>query len=114
MYAGVEHLGRATVDFVDALIIVVEPTRRSLNTAGQIKKLAADIGLNKLWLVGNKVTANDSTFLQNQTPGLPILGFLPAEPAVLEADRQGIAVYDHVPALKQAAVDIATKLESAL
>ena len=43
MYAGVEHLGRATVDFVDAMIIVVEPTRRSLGTARQIKKLANDM-----------------------------------------------------------------------
>jgi CO dehydrogenase maturation factor len=33
MYAGVEHLGRATTDFVDAMIVVVEPTRRSLGTA---------------------------------------------------------------------------------
>ena len=40
MYAGVEHLGRATVDFVDAMIVVVEPTRRSLGTAAQIKSLA--------------------------------------------------------------------------
>ncbi len=114
MYAGVEHLGRATVDFVDALIIVVEPTRRSLNTAGQIKKLAADIGLNRLWLVGNKVAGKDHVFLQTHTPDLPILGFLPADPAVLEADRQGIAVYDHVPALKRAAGDIAAKLGSDL
>src|SRR5512143_2617280 len=38
MYAGVEHLGRATVDFVDALLIVAEPTRRSLGTAAQIKQ----------------------------------------------------------------------------
>src|SRR5512141_278841 len=58
MYAGVEHLGRATVDFVDALLIVVEPTRRSLGTALQIQKLAEDIGLRRLYLVGNKVTAN--------------------------------------------------------
>ena len=43
MYAGVEHLGRATVDFVDAMIVVVEPTRRSLGTATQIKKLAEDL-----------------------------------------------------------------------
>ena len=48
MYAGVEHLGRATVDFVDAMVIVVEPTRRSLGTARQIKKLANDIGLERL------------------------------------------------------------------
>lgn len=114
MYAGVEHLGRATVDFVDALIIVVEPTRRSLNTAGQIKKLAADIGLNRLWLVGNKVTGDDRTFLQNQTPGIPILGFLPADPAVLEADRSGLAVYDYVPPLKAAAGEMAAALDNAL
>ena len=37
MYAGVEHLGRATVDFVDAMIIVVEPTQRSLGTAAKLK-----------------------------------------------------------------------------
>ncbi|HZY44063.1 MAG TPA: AAA family ATPase, partial [Anaerolineae bacterium] len=69
MYAGVEHLGRATVDFVDAMIIVVEPTRRSLGTAGQIKKLANDIGLTRLWLVGNKVRNQDEVdFLKTETP----------------------------------------------
>ena len=55
MYAGVEHLGRATVDFVDAMIVVVEPTQRSLGTAAQIKRLSKDIGLERLWLVGNKI-----------------------------------------------------------
>src|SRR3972149_8843454 len=59
MYAGVEHLGRATVDFVDAMLVVVEPTRRSLATAAQIKKLANDIGLMRLYLVGNKVRSHE-------------------------------------------------------
>ena len=108
MYAGVEHLGRATTDFVDAMIVVVEPTRRSLGTAAQIKKLAADIGLTRLWLVGNKVRSDDEAgFLQAETPGLPLLGILPADLAVQEADRLGVAVYDHVPALRQAAEKIA-------
>ncbi|MCL4505619.1 MAG: carbon monoxide dehydrogenase accessory protein CooC [Chloroflexi bacterium] len=108
MYAGVEHLGRATVDFVDAMIVVVEPTRRSLGTAAQIRKLAADIGLTRLWLVGNKVRSDDEAgFLQVETPGLPLLGILPADVAVQEADRLGVAVYDHVPALRQAAEKIA-------
>jgi CO dehydrogenase maturation factor len=111
MYAGVEHLGRATVDFVDAMIVVVEPTRRSLGTAAQIKKLAADIGLTRLWLVGNKVRNEDeAAFLRAETPGLPVLGILPADLAVQEADRLGIAVYDHVPALRRAAEDIAHNL----
>jgi CO dehydrogenase maturation factor len=111
MYAGVEHLGRATVDFVDAMLVVVEPTRRSLGTAAQIKKLANDIGLNQLWLVGNKVrNPEEAAFLEMETPGLPLLGLLPAEMAVQEADRLGVAVYDHVPSLRRAAEQMAATL----
>jgi CO dehydrogenase maturation factor len=113
MYAGVEHLGRATVDFVDAMLIVVEPTRRSLGTAAQIKSLAEDIGLSRFWLVGNKVRDEaESAFLMAETPGIPLLGILPADMAVQEADRLGIPVYDHVPALKKVAEQIALDLES--
>ncbi len=113
MYAGVEHLGRATVDFVDSLIIVVEPTKRSLGTAAQIKKLAQDIGLNRLWLVGNKMRNQDEeVFLHENTPGLPILGFLPADLGVQEADRLGTAVYDYVPTLKEAAEQITERLKT--
>jgi len=112
MYAGVEHLGRATVDFVDAMLVVVEPTRRSLGTAAQIKKLANDIGLTRLYLVGNKVRNSDEAeFLRTQTPGIPVLGFLPADMAVQEADRLGIPVYDHAPALKAAAEGIIAQLD---
>lgn len=115
MYAGVEHLGRATVDFVDAMLVVVEPTRRSLGTAAQIKKLAADIGLTRLWLVGNKIRNDaEAGFLYLESPGLPVLGFLPADAGVQEADRFGIAVYDHVPALRQAAQDMTEALAKQL
>jgi CO dehydrogenase maturation factor len=108
MYAGVEHLGRATVDFVDAMIVVVEPTQRSLGTAGQIRKLSNDIGLNRLWLVGNKVrTEEEVAFLERESPGLPLLGTLPMDLGVLDADRLGEPVYDHVPSLKNAAQEIA-------
>ncbi len=111
MDAGVEHLGRATVDFVDAMLIVVEPTCRSLGTAAQIKKLANDIGLERLYLVGNKVRNDDEAkFLETETPGLPVLGFLPADMKVQEADRLNIPVYDHVPALKDAAEKILMQL----
>jgi CO dehydrogenase maturation factor len=111
MYAGVEHLGRATVDFVDAMIVMVEPTRRSLGTAAQIRKLAEDIGLKHLYLVGNKVrNEEEAQFLEAETPGMPVLGTLPADLKVQEADRLNIPVYDHVPALKEAALGIAERL----
>lgn len=113
MYAGVEHLGRATVDFVDAMLIVVEPTRRSLGTAAQIKKLAADIGLSRLWLVGNKIrNADEERFLQEEAGELPLLGWMPADLGVQEADRLGVAVYDHVPKVRKAAEVMAEKLIS--
>jgi len=112
MYAGVEHLGRATVDFVDAMLVVVEPTRRSLGTALQIKTLANHLGLQRLYLVGSKVRNQDEAdFLHAETPGLPVLGFLPANLLVQEADRLGIPVYDHVGELKQAAKSVLTQLE---
>jgi CO dehydrogenase maturation factor len=115
MYAGVEHLGRATADFVDALLVVVEPTRRSLGTALQIQSLARDIGITRLWLVGNKVhNPEEAAFLQAGLPGLPVLGLLPADLSVQEADRLGTAVYDYVPSLRQAALAMAVALESSL
>jgi len=115
MYAGVEHLGRATVDFVNAMLVVVEPTRRSLGTAEQIKVLANSIGLNRLWLVGNKVrNQEEADFLRQESPGMKVLGILPADLAVQEADRKGIPVYDHVPALNDAGKRIASELTSIL
>jgi CO dehydrogenase maturation factor len=115
MYAGVEHLGRATVDFVDAMLIVVEPTRRSLGTATQIKQLANDIGLTRCWLVGNKVRNEDEKlFLEAETPGLPLLGIMPADLGVQEADRLGIPVYEHVPSLRQAAEAMTKELDAVL
>ena len=101
MYAGVEHLGRATVDFVDAMLVVVEPTRRSLGTAKQIKKLANDIGLMRLYLVGNKVrNEEEAKFLEAESKDIPLIGYMPADLKVQEADRLGIPVYDHVESLK--------------
>ncbi len=115
MYAGAEHLGRATVDFVDALLIVAEPTRRSLATAGQIKRLAADLGLERLFLVGNKVRdAAEVEFLTAGSPGLPLLGWLPHDRKVQEADHKGEAVYDAAPELAAAALEISGNLDSIL
>ncbi|MAT99851.1 MAG: carbon monoxide dehydrogenase [Anaerolineaceae bacterium] len=113
MYAGVEHLGRATVDFVDALIIVVEPTRRSMGTAVQIQQLAQGIGLTRLWLVGNKVrNEDDASFLQGNHLQIPLLGLIPMNDGVAEADRLGTAVYDTVPALKEESNRMIARLES--
>ncbi|MGD2163317.1 MAG: carbon monoxide dehydrogenase accessory protein CooC [Anaerolineales bacterium] len=112
MYAGVEHLGRATADAVDAMLVVVEPTARSLGTAEQIKKLAGDINVENIYIVGSKVrNEEDAEFIEAHSPGLPVLGHLPSDERVIEADRKGVAVYSMSPELAQAAEEILDKLE---
>jgi CO dehydrogenase maturation factor len=112
MYAGVEHLGRATADAVDAMLIVVEPTLRSLGTAEQIKGLAEDLSLKKLFLVGCKVQGEDDLrFIQENSPGLEILQSLADDPNVRRADREGVAAYHLSPELAAAALEIVKKLE---
>lgn len=111
MYAGVEHLGRATADFVDAMLVVAEPTRQSLATAAQIKKLAKDIGLSGLWLVANKVqTDTEHKFITSERADLPLFGVLPADDGVRVADRLGEAAYDHAHDLRRAVETMAQKL----
>jgi CO dehydrogenase maturation factor len=111
MYAGVEHLGRATAQAVEALIVVCEPSARSLAIAAQIKALARDIGLTQLFLVGNKIQSPpERAYVEMNSPGLPVLGHLPFSASVPEADRAGVAIVDKAPEMVKAASDIASAL----
>jgi CO dehydrogenase maturation factor len=95
MEAGIEHLGRATAKAVDKLIVVVEPGRRSIDTAEHIRKLAGEIGLNHIAVVGNKVrNAKDEKFLQNHLEDFEFLGFCPYDEALIEADLNGTSPFD--------------------
>ena len=95
MEAGIEHLGRATAKAVDKLIVVVEPGRRSIDTAGHIRKLAAEIGLNAIAVVGNKIRGpKDREFLENHLPDFEFLGFLPYDDTLIEADLTGVSPFD--------------------
>ena len=54
--AGVEFFGRASIQGIDALVIVVEPGARSIETALNIKKMAIELGIKKVAAVVNKIT----------------------------------------------------------
>jgi CO dehydrogenase maturation factor len=95
MEAGIEHLGRATAKAVDKLIVVVEPGRRSIDTAGHIRQLASEIKLNNIAVVGNKIRGpKDEAFLKEHLDGFEFLGFLPFDDALIEADLQGKSPFD--------------------
>jgi CO dehydrogenase maturation factor len=87
MAAGIEHLGRATARAVDKFIIVVEPGRKSIETAKHIRQLAQDIGVKNIAAVGNKVRRqSDRDFLTTNLPDFEFLGFIPYDPAIIDAE----------------------------
>lgn len=95
MEAGIEHLGRATAKAVDKLIIVVEPGRRSVETAFRIRKLAQDIGLRNIAVVGNKLRSqSEREFLLSELPGFEFLGFIPYDEAIVDADLAHLPVLE--------------------
>jgi len=95
MEAGIEHLGRATASAMDKLIVVVEPGRRSIDTAGHIKKLASEIGLKTIGLVGNKIRGKkDEDFLKKHLRDYKFIGFIRYDEALIEADLDGVSPFD--------------------
>ncbi len=98
MEAGLEHLGRGTAMAVDKLLVVVEPGRRSIETAQHIRKLAGDIGLQKLGFVGNKIRSEtDEAFLKKHLPDFDFVGFIPFTSEIIEADLEGRPPYEKDP-----------------
>lgn len=75
MGAGIEHLTRGTVKGIDCLIIVVEPSVVSTDTAKVTRGLAEEIGIKNIYYVGNKVrNEKEIEFLKTRVPAENILG----------------------------------------
>ena len=111
MEAGIEHLGRATAQAVDMLIVVVEPGRRSIDTAFHIEKLASEIGLKNIVLAGNKIRGKkDKDFLKAHLPGYRFLGFIPYDEVLIEADLNNISPFDTDAAAKTAVKEMVSRL----
>ena len=95
MEAGIEHLSRGTTGAVDAFIVVVEPGKRSLQTASDIRRMAADLGVKTIYIVGNKVSSEEEiNFLKEQFSENEFLGSLSYDRAVVQSDLKGVAPYD--------------------
>lgn len=113
LYAGVEHLGRATADAVDVMLAVAEPTHRSLGTVRQVQVLANDIGITQVLLVGNKLNGpEDEAFFAEHASDLPLAGFISQSAAAVVADRSGKPLYDLSPKLAQEVARIAAAIEA--
>jgi CO dehydrogenase maturation factor len=113
MEAGIEHLGRGTAQGVDRLLIVVEPGRRSIETAAKVRELTKDIGLHKVAAVGSKVrNSEEEAFLHRNLDGIPLIGILPFSEEIAKADLESRPPSLDDPSIHKAIAEIAAALES--
>jgi CO dehydrogenase maturation factor len=97
MEAGIEHLGRGTARGVDAMIIVLEPGQRSIDSAHRVIRMSGEIGLKKIRLVANKIYGQeDEKFIRDAFPEHELLGIIPYSEQFRQSDRNGKSVLDNL------------------
>ncbi|MGI8876087.1 MAG: AAA family ATPase [Egibacteraceae bacterium] len=94
MEAGLEHLSRSggTLAHVDALVMVMEPSRKSVVTAVRTAALAEELGIPRTVGLGNKSRGeDDAAFLRAAAAehGIELIGVLPYRAGVARSDRDG-------------------------
>lgn len=114
MEAGLEHMGRGTARGVDAFIVVVEPGQRSFQTAKNTVKLAKDLGVEKVFVVANKVRPEQEKTIRENLNFLPLLGILPYSPEAVNADLTGNTLYELSPDMVSQVKRIKHSLEDQL
>lgn len=101
MEAGLENFSRGTPRHADAVLTVLEPYYRSLETGSRVCDLARELGVKRVQAVANKVrNADDAAAIESfcKARGIDLLGTVPHDDAILEADRAGKALLDRAPA----------------
>lgn len=107
MEAGIEHLGRGTAQAVDAFLVVVEPGQRSMATARNVARLAADLGIGRVYAIANKVAPEHVAAVQEALLPLPLIAAIGYAPSAVQADFQGKTPYELCP-------EIVTEVQKAL
>ncbi|NIA31661.1 MAG: carbon monoxide dehydrogenase [Actinobacteria bacterium] len=98
--AGVEFMGRASVQGIDALVVVVEPGSRSIETAINITRMAQKMGVKYVAGIINKVTSlQQIETIKSQLENLTILAAIDYSSEVQQADLYCKSVYKASPLL---------------
>jgi len=115
MEAGLEHLKRGTARNVDMMLVVAEPYYRSLEAAKRTSDLAAELGIEHIRVVANKVRSDDdlaaiTTFCAQND--MTIIGVVPYDDVMMDAERREKSPYEFAPdsagveAIRQIAAEI--------
>lgn len=89
MSAGIEHLTRGTSRGVDLILVVTEPTRNGVKTAKVVQKLAFELGIEKVKIIGNKIRREEEKdFIRQSFSEADIIGFLPYQDEIWEKSME--------------------------
>ena len=119
MEAGLEHLSRSggTLAYADVLLMIMEPSRKSILTAGRTIALAHELGIPLVYGVGNKAhLPDDAEFFRSVAAeyNVPLAGIIPHDPDVVEADRSGeVLGPDQGKAVREAVEEIVAFVDRA-
>lgn len=100
MEAGLEHLSRGTIRYVDCMLIIIEPYFKSMETGARMNTLAKELEIKHVYCVANKVRGKEderalAEFCENR--GMKLLAIIPNDDAMITADRMGLAPLDYDP-----------------
>lgn len=93
MEAGIEHFGRATAKHVNIMLAVADANMKALEVAKKIFQLSREAGIENIFLLGNKIKDEKEKELLlrfSKQNNLSILGFIPYDHSVFEADMKGV------------------------
>jgi len=100
MAAGVEFMGRASIQGIDALIVVAEPGSRSIETALHIAEMGRELGIRQIVAVLNKITSPKQVeIIKSKLGDIKVLGAIDYSEAVGDADLCRKNVFDADPAV---------------
>ena len=95
--AGVGTLTRLGETPVDVVLVVVEPTPKSLEVGARAATLAQAKVMGRIIVVASRVrTEADLDAIKSALPGQEIV-VVPDDPAIVAADREGLAPLDTAP-----------------
>ncbi len=82
---------------VDVVVVVVEPTAKSLEVGRRAAEAVREGGLGRVVVTANRVRDDqDAARVREAFPGLDVV-LVPDDPAVVAAERTGLAPLDAAP-----------------
>jgi CO dehydrogenase maturation factor len=92
--AGMEHIARGTLPHVDTLLLISDCSRRGIQAVGRIAEMVKEMNLRpgKMGLIVNRApkgVLNDGVLEEIAKQNLELIGVLPQDEAVYEADCAG-------------------------